>query len=102
MAKTKVRYVPNRTFDKLITQDAQYRDGTTAAAEAVAKTAEGSAPRGFMGTRSTYGARWEGSNAVVTAGPGWHLVEFGTYRTRPHATLRKAVEANGLKLEAHR
>jgi hypothetical protein len=98
----RVRYTANRGFDREMANDAEFRRGCLEAAQAIAQGATAIAPRGFMGTRRAYDARMDGDIAVVTAGPGWHLIEFGTVNTGPHGTLRKAVSAVGLTLEPRR
>jgi hypothetical protein len=94
-----VRYTPNLGFDREMANDAEFRKGCLEAAQAIAAAAQANKPRGFMMGQRGYDADMDGDTAVVTAGPGWHLIEFGTLNTAPRAVLRKAVTANGMRLE---
>lgn len=96
------RYRANPAFERQMDADPATRRGLGDVADSVAKRATADAPHGFMGLRRTIRAGRDGADAAVFAGPGWHLVEFGTATTGPRALIRRTLSSLGLTLKARR
>lgn len=96
------KYVPNRSFARQQDAESLTRQGLALVADEVAKRARESAPGGFMGFKKSIRAGSSGGDAGVFAGPGWHLVEFGSVYSSPRAVFRRACERLGLKIRSTR
>jgi hypothetical protein len=99
MPKRSMTFKADRSFEKKQSVEPTTKRYMGDVAQHVADRAVASMPSGFMGERSKVRATSDGE---VHAGPGWHLIEFGTQTTSPRAPFRRAVESLGMKLEDSR
>lgn len=106
-----MKFKPNPEFANDLKNDPKFQAFMFHRASDAARIARTHVPRGFMlKGGASLEAKLQGRRAgtklnagetaqVVFISPGWHLVEFGTPTTPPHAPLRKGIEGAGMKFK---
>lgn len=103
------QWTPNPDFADDHKNDPKFQNFSFRLASSAARIARTHVPSGFM-QKGSLQARLQGRRAttklnaganaqVVFQGSGWHLIEFGTPTTPPHAPLRKGIEAAGMRYQ---
>lgn len=91
------KFRPNPKFAEELKHDPEFRRFAMSKAQDAADKGAQHVPPGFMvrGRKPTAEQASDGATLVLE-GPGWHLIEFGTAGSPPHAPLRKGIEAAGM------
>lgn len=95
-----MKFTPNKRGIEEALRSGEMAAFLTDTAEAVADEIRSSAPRGFMDYREGVkveparpGAFGDLEAAAVVDSPAWHLVEYGSVNSAPHATIRNAARS---------